>query len=61
METWNGNATRIGGRRVSCTELIHGRPVSTYRRGRVCSREGCGTTLSLYNPNQHCSVHSPNW
>jgi hypothetical protein len=50
MEAWNGIATRGGGRRVICTELIHGRPVTTYRRGRVCSREGCRTTLHRTKP-----------
>lgn len=50
--------SHVGHRFVTGTELIHGRPVRTYGRGRVCSTAGCETTLSLYNPDPFCSVHS---
>jgi hypothetical protein len=36
--------------RIIGTELIHGRPVRTYRRGRVSGSHQCRTQLSLYNP-----------
>ncbi len=49
--------SHIGRRFVTGTELIQGRPVRTYGRGRTCSTSGCETTLSLYNPNPRCSVH----
>jgi hypothetical protein len=49
---------RVGRRGFAGTELVHGRPARTYGRGRVCSTEGCGTALSLYNPNPRCWIHS---
>jgi hypothetical protein len=49
---------RIGRRGTTGTELVQGRPAKTYNRGRVCSTAGCGTTLSLYNPNPRCWIHS---
>jgi hypothetical protein len=38
-------------------EMVSGRPSPTYRQGRICSHSGCGTHLSRYNPNSHCSIH----
>jgi hypothetical protein len=38
-------------------ETVYGRPSTTYRRGRICSRSGCGTHLSRYNPTTRCSIH----
>lgn len=32
-------------------------PVRTFGNGRVCSAEGCGTLLSLYNPSDMCAIH----
>lgn len=26
--------------------------------GRVCAEEGCGAILSIYNPADHCAIHS---
>lgn len=37
----------------------HGRPSRTFPRGRVCSAEGCGTRLSIYNEGHHCYQHEP--
>ncbi len=48
-----GHGTRL----VIGSELIHGRPLRTYRPGRTCMAEGCDTRLSLYNPKQRCSLH----
>jgi hypothetical protein len=47
----------FGFKRVSGTELIHGRASTTYGRGRICVTEGCRTRLSLYNPTARCSIH----
>lgn len=46
-----------GNRLLAASDLIHGRPLRTYRRGRTCGVEGCDTRLSLYNPNAQCSLH----
>lgn len=46
-----------GTRLVAASDLVHGRPLRTYRRGRTCKVEGCNTRLSLYNPNPRCSLH----
>jgi hypothetical protein len=46
-----------GPRRVTGSDLIHGRPLRTYGRGRTCMVEGCNTRLSLYNPTVRCSLH----
>jgi hypothetical protein len=46
-----------GTRLVTGSDLIHGRPLRTYGRGRTCVVEGCDTRLSLYNPNARCSLH----
>jgi hypothetical protein len=48
----------LGRRGVAGTELVHGRPARTYGKGRVCSAAGCETTLSRYNPNAGCWIHS---
>jgi hypothetical protein len=50
--------SRMGRRRIVGTELVGGRSARTYGRGRVCSAAGCGTRLSLYNPNSRCWIHS---
>ncbi|HEX3840344.1 MAG TPA: hypothetical protein VHU85_06110 [Acidimicrobiales bacterium] len=42
---------------VRGVEAVYGRPTPTYRKGRVCSRSGCGTHLSRYNPTERCSIH----
>jgi hypothetical protein len=34
-----------------------GRPSRTYRPGRVCQKQGCGTRLSIYNEGPRCAVH----
>lgn len=31
----------------------------TYPRGRVCSREGCDTVLSIYTHGRRCAIHDP--
>jgi hypothetical protein len=49
---------RFGRRGMRGTELVHGPAARTFGRGRVCLTAGCGTPLSLYNPNSHCWVHS---
>jgi hypothetical protein len=41
----------------SGTELVHGRPVRTYGRGRTCEIENCDTRLSVYNPGPVCALH----
>jgi hypothetical protein len=46
-----------GSRLVAGSDLVHGRPLRTYRRGRTRMVEGCDTRLSLYNPNARCSLH----
>ena len=35
------------------------RPSKAFRKGRVCSEDGCGTRLSLYNPGKFCALHEP--
>jgi hypothetical protein len=52
----NGNLFH-GSKSVRITELTHGRPTPTYGGGRVCAAAGCGTHLSLYNPQVWCSIH----
>jgi hypothetical protein len=44
-------------RHVVGSDLIHGRPLRTFGRGRTCMVEGCNTRLSLYNPTVRCSLH----
>lgn len=46
-----------GTRLVAGSDLVHGRPLRTYRRGRTCTVEGCDIRLSLYNPNERCALH----
>jgi hypothetical protein len=46
-----------GSRLVAGSDLVHGRPLRTYGRGRTCMVEGCDTRLSLYNPSAQCSLH----
>jgi hypothetical protein len=46
-----------GTRLVAGSDLVHGRPLKTYQQGRTCKVDGCGTRLSLYNPNPRCSLH----
>ena len=46
-----------GSRQLGGSDLVHGRPVRTYRKGRTCMVEGCDTRLSLYNPNARCWLH----
>jgi hypothetical protein len=46
-----------GTRRISATELIHGRPTPSFGRGRVCTASGCRIHLSVYNPTDRCSLH----
>lgn len=48
---------RSGSRMLAGSDLIHGSPVRTFGQGRTCKVEGCGTRLSLYNPNVRCSLH----
>lgn len=43
---------------LSGTELVHGRPLRTYRRGRTCALEECDTRLSVYNPSPVCALHN---
>jgi len=47
----------FGSRLLAGSDLVHGRPVRTYGRGRTCMVEGCDIHLSLYNPNAQCSLH----
>jgi len=37
-------------------ETVYGRPSTTYRQARICSRSGCGTHLSRYNPTNRGSI-----
>lgn len=30
-----------------------------WEEGRVCTKDGCTTVLSIYNPSTRCSVHAP--
>jgi hypothetical protein len=48
-----GYATRL----ATGSDLVHGRPLRTYQRGRTCMVEGCDIRLSVYNPNARCSLH----
>jgi hypothetical protein len=48
---------RSGGTTVLATGLIYGKPSRRFASGRVCSRTGCGTRLSRYNPAATCSLH----
>ncbi len=34
-----------------------GRRSKTYEVGRVCPHPGCGTRLSIYNPDDACASH----
>ena len=42
---------------VTVSELVHGRPLRTYGRGRSCEVDDCDTRLSLYNPGPVCALH----
>jgi hypothetical protein len=46
-----------GTRLVIGSDLVHGRPLRTYQRGRTCMVEGCDIRLSVYNPKARCSLH----
>jgi hypothetical protein len=46
-----------GPRQLGGSDLVHGRPVRTYRPGRTCRVDGCDTRLSMYNPNARCALH----
>lgn len=35
------------------------RPSRIYQARRVCAAGGCGTKLSIYNPERFCSLHTP--
>jgi hypothetical protein len=50
-------STRGGFDSISALPIGHGMRSRSYRTGRVCSSDGCGTVLSRYNPTAHCSVH----
>jgi hypothetical protein len=50
-------AARSAGPTVLATGLIYGKPSRRFPSGRVCSRTGCGTRLSRYNPSTTCSLH----
>ena len=54
--TLNGYAANRS-RMLTGSDLIHGNPARTFGKGRTCKVEGCGTRLSLYNPNARCSLH----
>lgn len=43
---------------LSGSEMVHGRPIRTYGRGRSCEVEDCDTRLSLYNPGPVCALHT---
>ena len=50
--------TKVGyGTRLVGSDLVHGRPLRTYQRGRTCMVEGCDIRLSVYNPKTRCSLH----
>ena len=36
-----------------------GRPPPTYPPGRYCTTDSCMARLSIYNPTDHCGLHSP--
>ena len=36
-----------------------GRPPPTYPPGRYCATDSCAARLSIYNPSDHCGLHSP--
>jgi hypothetical protein len=42
---------------VGASHVIIGEPLRSYRKGRICAKEGCGTHLSRYNPKPRCSIH----
>jgi len=46
-----------GTRLVTGSDMVRGRPLRTYQRGRTCMVEGCDIRLSVYNPNPRCSLH----
>jgi hypothetical protein len=46
-----------GTRLVTGSDLVHGRPLRTYQRGRTCMVEGCDIRLSVYNSKAQCSLH----
>jgi hypothetical protein len=39
------------------SDLVHGRPLRKYQRGRTCMVEWCNIRLSVYNPNPRCCLH----
>jgi len=45
-------------RGTKLTSLPDGPPVATRRAGRICAGDGCGTRLSIYNPQPFCGVHA---
>ncbi len=35
------------------------RASKAYKTNRVCSHDGCGTVLSIYNKGKYCYQHEP--
>ncbi len=35
------------------------KPNRSWKAGRVCAEEGCGTRLSIYNRSKYCWTHEP--
>ena len=35
------------------------RKSKTYDKGRVCKKDGCDKTLSMYNKKERCYNHAP--
>ena len=49
-----------GYREPPMTRARHqGRPPPTYPPGRYCTTDSCTARLSIYNPTDHCGLHSP--
>jgi hypothetical protein len=49
-----------GERSVGATPISgHVRPSRTFKPGRRCRHEGCGTILSIYNEDAYCYLHAP--
>ena len=42
---------------VGASGLIAGERLRSYRKGRICAKDGCGTHLSRYNSDTRCSIH----
>ena len=58
MERRGGRSPRAGSLHSVADDMLKTR---TYGVGRICTRDGCGTRLSAYNPSGVCALHGGAW